>query len=68
MAETLGVSPRTVEFHRASIRKVLGITTEWGLMRFAIMLRVSDPESSSDTTATSDRLTSFLDGPSQSTA
>lgn len=68
MAETLGVSPRTVEFHRASIRKVLGITTEWGLMRFAIMLRVSDPASSSDTTATSDRLTSLLDGPSQPTA
>lgn len=38
IAETLGVSPRTVEFHRASIRKALGITTEWGLMRFAIML------------------------------
>jgi DNA-binding NarL/FixJ family response regulator len=40
IAETLGVSPRTVEFHRASIRKALGITSEWGLMRFAIMLRV----------------------------
>lgn len=38
MAEILGVSPRTIEFHRASIRKALGITTEWGLMRFAIML------------------------------
>lgn len=38
IAGTLGVSPRTVEFHRASIRKALGITTEWGLMRFAIML------------------------------
>jgi DNA-binding NarL/FixJ family response regulator len=38
IAEEIGVSPRTVEFHRASIRKALGITTEWGLMRFAIML------------------------------
>lgn len=38
IAEILGVSPRTIEFHRASIRKALGITTEWGLMRFAIML------------------------------
>jgi len=38
IAEVLCVSPRTVEFHRASIRKALGITTEWGLMRFAIML------------------------------
>jgi DNA-binding NarL/FixJ family response regulator len=44
IAEDLGVSPRTVEFHRASIRKALGITTEWGLMRFAIMMRVGDGE------------------------
>jgi DNA-binding NarL/FixJ family response regulator len=42
IADELGVSPRTVEFHRASIRKALGITTEWGLMRFAIMLVVSE--------------------------
>lgn len=42
IADELGVSPRTVEFHRASIRKALGITTEWGLMRFAIMLRVNE--------------------------
>ncbi|MFN8580479.1 MAG: response regulator transcription factor [Gemmatimonadaceae bacterium] len=40
IAEELKLSPRTVEFHRASIRRALGITTEWGLMRFAIMLRV----------------------------
>jgi DNA-binding NarL/FixJ family response regulator len=40
IAEELGLSPRTVEFHRSSIRKALGITSEWGLMRFAIMLRV----------------------------
>lgn len=40
IAEELRLSPRTVEFHRSSIRKALGITTEWGLMRFAIMLRV----------------------------
>lgn len=44
IAEDLGVSPRTVEFHRVSIRKALGITTEWGLMRFAIMMRVGDGE------------------------
>lgn len=42
IADDLGVSPRTVEFHRASIRKALGITTEWGLMRFAIMMRVGE--------------------------
>ena len=48
IAETLGVSPRTVEFHRASIRKALGITTEWGLMRFAIMLPPEGQEGDSD--------------------
>ena len=40
IADELGVSPRTVEFHRSSIRRALGITTEHGLIRFAIMLRV----------------------------
>lgn len=48
IAEELGLSPRTVEFHRASIRKALGITTEWGLMRFAIMLRVGGEASSEE--------------------
>jgi DNA-binding NarL/FixJ family response regulator len=48
IADGLGVSPRTVEFHRASIRKSLGITTEWGLMRFAIMLRVNDTAEGGD--------------------
>ena len=43
IAEILCVSPRTVEFHRASIRKALGIATEWGLMRFAIMLPPEHP-------------------------
>ena len=42
IADDLGVSPRTIEFHRAGIRKALGITTEWGLMRFAIMMRVGE--------------------------
>ena len=42
IAAQLDVSPRTVEFHRASIRKALGITTEWGLMRFAIMQSVAE--------------------------
>jgi DNA-binding NarL/FixJ family response regulator len=46
IAEALGVSPRTVEFHRASIRKALGITSEYGLMRFAIMLQVGGDDES----------------------
>ncbi len=44
IADLLSVSPRTIEFHRASIRKALGITTELGLMRFAILLSVSGGE------------------------
>ena len=38
IAESLGVSPRTIEFHRAQIRKTLGISNEMGLLRYAIML------------------------------
>ncbi len=45
MAASLGVSHRTIEFHRAGIRKALGITNEAGLMRFAIMLRAAEAES-----------------------
>jgi DNA-binding NarL/FixJ family response regulator len=39
IAVLLGVSERTVEFHRAGARRALGITTEWGLVRFAILAR-----------------------------
>ena len=42
--KSLGVSPRTIEFHRLRIRKVLGITTEWGLLRFAIMAKLSETD------------------------
>lgn len=37
IADVIGLSPRTVEFHRASIRRTLGITTEWNLVRWAIL-------------------------------
>lgn len=42
IAASLGVSPRTVEFHRAGARRALGITSEWDLVRFAIMVRLGD--------------------------
>ncbi len=45
IAEELGLSPRTVEFHRSSIRKALGVTTEIGLVRFAVVLRVGSNRS-----------------------
>lgn len=37
IAEELNLSTRTVEFHRAGIRRVLGIASEFGLVRFAIV-------------------------------
>jgi DNA-binding NarL/FixJ family response regulator len=37
IADVIGLSPRTVEFHRASIRRTLGITSEWNLVRWAIL-------------------------------
>ena len=33
----LGVTEKTIEYHRAAMRKVLGINSEWGLMRYAIV-------------------------------
>ena len=42
IAAALGVSQRTVEFHRARARRALGITSEWELVRFAIMVRLGD--------------------------
>ena len=43
IATILGLSHRTVEFHRAGVRRALGISTEWGLVRFAIMARLGNP-------------------------
>jgi hypothetical protein len=34
-----------VTFHRHSIRKALGIDTEWGLVKYAILVRMSEEES-----------------------
>ena len=36
VATRLGLSPRTIEFHRARMRHVLGVPSESGLMRFAL--------------------------------
>jgi DNA-binding NarL/FixJ family response regulator len=48
IADELSVSPRTVDFHRSSIRKALGITNEVGLLRYAIMLSMRDEEPKDD--------------------
>jgi DNA-binding NarL/FixJ family response regulator len=44
IAVEIGVTPPTVTFHRQSIRKALGIETEWGLVKYAILVRMSEGE------------------------
>jgi DNA-binding CsgD family transcriptional regulator len=41
IAVQLGLSERTVGFHRTNIRKVLGIDSEMGLAQQAVLFRVS---------------------------
>jgi len=43
IAEALHLSTRTIEFHRAGIRRVLGIANEYGLVRYAIMAGLANP-------------------------
>ncbi len=44
IADALGVSVHTVSFHRKNIRRVLGIDSDWGLVRYAILVSVGDDE------------------------
>jgi DNA-binding NarL/FixJ family response regulator len=44
IAAELGIVEKTVEFHRARIRKALGIANEWGLLRYAVLLRAAEVE------------------------
>lgn len=48
IADALGLRPSTVAFHRANIRKALGIPTEWGLVRFAILTTIGEAEAAGD--------------------
>ncbi len=41
IAKLLGIGPSTVTFHRANSRKALGIDSEWGLVRWAILMQAS---------------------------
>jgi DNA-binding NarL/FixJ family response regulator len=40
IAEAMGLSANTITYHRVRIRKILGIDSEWGLMRYAMMVRM----------------------------
>lgn len=42
MAASLGVSLPTITFHRANLRRKLGVDSEWGLTRFAILMQVRE--------------------------
>lgn len=44
IADALGLSVYTIGFHRKNIRRVLGIDTEWGLVRCAILVSVGTAE------------------------
>jgi len=44
IARELHLSHYTVTFHRTRIRKALGIDSEWGLMRYAMIVRMSEAE------------------------
>lgn len=44
IAADLGVTLPTITFHRQVIRKTLGIDTEYGLLRYSILVRMSGEE------------------------
>jgi DNA-binding NarL/FixJ family response regulator len=44
IARELNVSPHTVTFHRVAARKALGMDSEWSLVRYAILIRMSEQE------------------------
>ena len=46
IAATLGVTHRTIEFHRAGIRRALGLTSEAALHRFAIVTQLAEESGS----------------------
>ena len=41
IAESLGLHEKTITFHRTNIRRMLGIANEWGLVRYAMLARLS---------------------------
>jgi DNA-binding NarL/FixJ family response regulator len=46
IAEELGVTRTAITWHRVNIRKALGLESEWELLRYAILVRMSEEEGS----------------------
>lgn len=44
IAASIGVSVPTVTFHRSLIRKTLGLESEWSLLKYAILVRMSEQQ------------------------
>ncbi len=44
IAEQLGVTRVAITWHRANIRKALGLDSEWELLRRSILIRLSEEE------------------------
>jgi DNA-binding NarL/FixJ family response regulator len=44
IGEDLGLTESTITFHRANLRRKLGIDSELGLVRFAVLMRAVVPE------------------------
>jgi len=44
IAAVVHLKPETITFHRSRIRQILGIDTEWGLVRYALLVRMSEEE------------------------
>lgn len=47
IANSLHLRTSTVSYHRAHVRKKLGIDTEWGLIRYAVLMRAEEAEAES---------------------
>lgn len=44
IADELGVTRTAITWHRVNIRKALGLDSEWELLRYAILVRLSEEE------------------------
>lgn len=51
VGEALGLTKSTITFHRARIRAVLGLSTEWELLRYAILVSLATSTDGADSSS-----------------